>query len=146
MCAHVIRITWHNGVCSLCSCARLCVCVFRVCTIHVYCIFMFNDLECTCAKNFLSICKHKYTHTHTHTHTQCTHSCTYTPLPTTIIRCVESIHYLYSYFHHHSTNVPDQRRSVGSIVISPLGNLAALVDGFGRVLVMDVESLAVRRM
>eukprot|EP00731_Ephydatia_muelleri_P022938 Em0015g521a len=45
-----------------------------------------------------------------------------------------------------STNVPDQRRSVGSILISPLGNLAALVDGFGRVLVMDVDSLAVRRM
>ena len=46
----------------------------------------------------------------------------------------------------HSTNIPDIRRQVNSIVVSPIGNLAALVDGFGRVLLLDTVSLAIRRM
>ena len=45
-----------------------------------------------------------------------------------------------------STNIPDPRRHVKSIVLSPVGNLAALVDGFGRVMLLDVSSLVIRRM
>ena len=45
-----------------------------------------------------------------------------------------------------STNIPDNRRSVLSVTVSPLGNLAALVDGFGRVLLLDCETLIIRRM
>ena len=45
-----------------------------------------------------------------------------------------------------STNIPDNRRSVVSISVSPLGNLAAAVDCFGRVLLLDCETLVIRRM
>jgi len=45
-----------------------------------------------------------------------------------------------------STSVPDSRRSIGTIVVSPLGNLAAAVDCFGRVLLVDCETLIIRRM
>ena len=45
-----------------------------------------------------------------------------------------------------STNVPDGRRTVSSITVSPLGNLAAAVDCFGRVLLLECESLVIRRM
>ncbi|XP_064392664.1 rab3 GTPase-activating protein non-catalytic subunit-like isoform X2 [Halichondria panicea] len=45
-----------------------------------------------------------------------------------------------------TTNVPDSRRSVLSITVSPQGNLAALVDCFGRVLLLECEGLVVRRM
>ena len=47
---------------------------------------------------------------------------------------------------YYSTNIPDPRRRVTTIVISPMGNLATLVDGFGRVMLLDVESLVIRRM
>ncbi len=43
-------------------------------------------------------------------------------------------------------SIPDNRRSVLSIAISPLGNLAALVDSFGRILLLNCDSLAIRRM
>ena len=45
-----------------------------------------------------------------------------------------------------STNIPDSRRSVLSVCVSPLGNLAAAVDCFGRVLLLDCETLIIRRM
>ncbi len=45
-----------------------------------------------------------------------------------------------------STNIPDDRRSVNTVVVSPLGNLAALVDCFGRVLLLDSQELVIRRM
>ena len=45
-----------------------------------------------------------------------------------------------------STNIPDGRRSILSLSVSPLGNLAAAVDGFGRVLLLDCETLVIRRM
>ena len=45
-----------------------------------------------------------------------------------------------------STNIPDYRRSVLSVCVSPLGNLAAMVDCFGRVLLLDCEALVIRRM
>lgn len=44
------------------------------------------------------------------------------------------------------SSIPDSRRSVLSIVVSPLGNLAALVDGFGRIFLLDCESFTVRKM
>ena len=45
-----------------------------------------------------------------------------------------------------STNIPDSRRSVLSVCVSPLANLAAVVDCFGRVLLLDCETLVIRRM
>lgn len=45
-----------------------------------------------------------------------------------------------------STNIPDSRRSVLSVCVSPLANLAAAVDCFGRVLLLDCETLVIRRM
>jgi len=45
-----------------------------------------------------------------------------------------------------SSNIPDGRRSVISIAVSPQGNLAAAVDSFGRVLLLETESLSIRRM
>ena len=45
-----------------------------------------------------------------------------------------------------STNIPDVRRSVVSLTESPLGNLAAAVDEFGRVLLVDCEELIIKRM
>lgn len=44
------------------------------------------------------------------------------------------------------SSIPDNRRSVLSIAISPLGTLAALVDSFGRVLLLDCENFTIRRM
>lgn len=44
------------------------------------------------------------------------------------------------------SSIPDNRRSISSIAISPLGNLAALVDSFGRVILLDCESITIRRM
>lgn len=44
------------------------------------------------------------------------------------------------------SSIPDSRRSVSSIAVSPLGTLAALVDSFGRVLLLDCESFTLRRM
>lgn len=44
------------------------------------------------------------------------------------------------------SSIPDSRRSVLSVVVSPLGNLAALVDGFGRIFLLDCESFTVRKM
>ncbi len=49
-------------------------------------------------------------------------------------------------FHFPSTNIPDDRRTVNTIVVSPLGNLAAVVDCFGRVLLLDSQELVIRRM
>ena len=43
-------------------------------------------------------------------------------------------------------NLPDALRSILSITISPLGNLAALVDGFGRVLLLECDTFTVRRI
>lgn len=43
-------------------------------------------------------------------------------------------------------SIPDNRRSILSIAVSPLGNLAALVDSFGRVILLDCDNLVVRRM
>ena len=45
-----------------------------------------------------------------------------------------------------SSNIPDSRRSVLSVCVSPLANLAAAVDCFGRVLLLDCQTLIVRRM
>ena len=44
------------------------------------------------------------------------------------------------------SSIPDNRRSISSITISPLGNLAALVDSFGRVILLDCETITIRRM
>jgi hypothetical protein len=44
------------------------------------------------------------------------------------------------------SSIPDSRRSIVSIVVSPLSNLAALVDSFGRVILLDCEMFTVRRM
>lgn len=44
------------------------------------------------------------------------------------------------------SSIPDSRRSILSIVVSPLGTLAALVDSFGRVILLDCESFTIRRM
>ena len=43
-------------------------------------------------------------------------------------------------------NLPDALRTVLSITISPLGDLAALVDGFGRVLLLECDTFTVRRI
>lgn len=45
-----------------------------------------------------------------------------------------------------STNIPDERRTVYSLTPSPMGDLAAAVDCFGRVLLLDCGSVVVRRM
>ncbi|XP_019855954.1 PREDICTED: rab3 GTPase-activating protein non-catalytic subunit-like isoform X1 [Amphimedon queenslandica] len=45
-----------------------------------------------------------------------------------------------------STNIPDLRRVVCSISVSPLADLAALVDEFGRILLLDINNLIIRRM
>jgi hypothetical protein len=45
-----------------------------------------------------------------------------------------------------STNVPDDRRAVSSISVSPLGDLSVCVDGFGRVLLLENHSMTIRRM
>ena len=46
----------------------------------------------------------------------------------------------------HSTNIPDERRAVSSISVSPLGDLCACVDHFGRVLLLHSHSMTIRRM
>ena len=43
-------------------------------------------------------------------------------------------------------SIPDGRRTVVSIVVSPLSTLAALVDSFGRVMLLDCETFTIRRM
>ena len=55
---------------------------------------------------------------------------------------------LYAHFTHQqcSTNVPDDRRAVSSISVSPLGDLSVCVDGFGRVLLLENHSMTIRRM
>ena len=45
-----------------------------------------------------------------------------------------------------STNIPDERRAVVSISVSPLGDLSVCVDGFGRVLLLENHSMTLRRM
>ena len=47
---------------------------------------------------------------------------------------------------HMDCNLPDARRTVVSVSVSPLGDLAALVDGFGRVLLLDCQTFTIRRM
>ncbi len=43
-------------------------------------------------------------------------------------------------------NLPDARRTIMSVTVSPLGDLAALVDAFGRVLLLECETFTIRRM
>ena len=43
-------------------------------------------------------------------------------------------------------SIPDNTRCILSVTVSPLGDLAALVDSFGRVMLLDCDSMAVRRM
>ena len=45
-----------------------------------------------------------------------------------------------------STNIPDERRSVISISVSPIGDLSVCVDEFGRVLLLDNHAMAIRKM
>ena len=45
-----------------------------------------------------------------------------------------------------STNIPDERRTVYSLTPSLVGDLAAAVDCFGRVLLLDCGGVVVRRM
>lgn len=45
-----------------------------------------------------------------------------------------------------STNIPDERRTVNSISVSPIGDLSACVDGFGRVLLLDNHAMTIRKM
>ena len=50
---------------------------------------------------------------------------------------------MWSFF---STNIPDHTRSISGLVVSPLGNLAAMADKLGRVLLLEVETMVVRRI
>lgn len=45
-----------------------------------------------------------------------------------------------------STNIPDERRTVISISVSPIGDLSVCVDEFGRVLLLDNRAMAIRKM
>ena len=45
-----------------------------------------------------------------------------------------------------STNIPDHTRSISGLVVSPLGNLAAMADKLGRVLLLEVDTMVVRRI
>ena len=66
------------------------------------------------------------------------------PLPKVLFILMSSYHFVCKL--SSSTNVPDGRRTVHSIVVSPMGNLAAVVDCFGRVLLLDSQELVLRRM
>ena len=43
-------------------------------------------------------------------------------------------------------NLPDGRRTVVAVSVSPLGDLLALVDAFGRVMLLECQTFTVRRM
>ena len=43
-------------------------------------------------------------------------------------------------------SIPDNRRCILSIAVSPLGNLAALVDTFGRVILLDCDNFVIRKI
>ena len=45
-----------------------------------------------------------------------------------------------------STNLPDHTRSISGVVVSPLGNLAAMADQLGRVLLLEAETMVIRRI
>ena len=43
-------------------------------------------------------------------------------------------------------SIPDDRRCILSVTMSPLCNLAAMLDSFGRVMLLDCDNFTVRRM
>lgn len=58
------------------------------------------------------------------------------------IMCVLSSIFIFSL----STNIPDHTRSISGLVVSPLGNLAAMADKLGRVLLLEVDTMVVRKI
>ena len=70
-----------------------------------------------------------------------------TALSLVTIQLEDSLHSLTTaYTYISSTNIPDERRAVVSISVSPLGDLSVCVDGFGRVLLLENHSMTLRRM